>query len=172
MFRLNYVPPEKATGKIAEAYAVFPKEVGVPAPMQMMSASPELASIQSGVIKYFMNHQTLSRKLLTLIRFLSAKECDYGYCIAFNSQFLKAFGLTDVDLDNIQADPATAPLDDKEKALLLFVVKSLDKPEQVTDADVASLRAKGWTDTDIFDALYHGAVMRAPSAMFKVLYRP
>lgn len=40
MFLLKTVKPEEATGEVAKAYGVFPKEVGVPAPMQLASASP------------------------------------------------------------------------------------------------------------------------------------
>jgi hypothetical protein len=40
MFLLNHVSPEKATNAIGEIYSVFPKEIGPPHTLQLMSASP------------------------------------------------------------------------------------------------------------------------------------
>ena len=57
MFILNHVKPEEATGKVAEAYATFPPEVPVPAPLILMSASPVLAQAQTHIIRHYINHR-------------------------------------------------------------------------------------------------------------------
>lgn len=36
---LNHLKPEDDTGKVAEAYSIFPKGVPVPAPLLLMNAS-------------------------------------------------------------------------------------------------------------------------------------
>ncbi len=46
----------------------------------------------------------------------------------------------------------SAPLSDKQKALLAFAVKLTEKPSACTPEDLANLRAVGWTDEDIHDA--------------------
>ena len=56
MFFLKHVEPEAATGKVAEAYGVLPAGFPVPEPLQLLSASPDLAFTQSQVMRYFMNH--------------------------------------------------------------------------------------------------------------------
>ncbi len=58
-------------------------------------------------------------------------------------------------------------MDGKNKAMLLFVAKAIRSPETVTQEDVDALREVGWTDTDIFDAVFHGASMAGPSILFK-----
>ena len=97
---LNHVKPEDATGKVAEAYSVFPKGVPVPAPLTLMSASPDLAHAQSNIIRYYMGHEKLDTGLLAMIRYLVANELDYRFCIDFNAGLLKmAGGFSDDDLE-------------------------------------------------------------------------
>ena len=64
-------------------------------------------------------------------------------------------------------DPSQASLEDKDKRLLLFVLKSIQTPEAVTQDDVDALRDLGWSDTDIFDAVAHGTNMIGASIMMK-----
>lgn len=169
MFRLQTVDPENATGQVAEAYAVFPPGLGVPAPLRMLSASPALAAFQAQLIGYFMNHPRLDPRLLALIRYSVAADQGYAFCTGFNGNLLKMFGLSDVDLEGIQDDPESAPLAEREKAMLKFVLKVLRTPEAVTDDDVPALRALGWLDSDIMDALWHGGGMLAPARMMTAL---
>ena len=172
MFRLKSVDPKEATGPVAEAYGVFPPQIPVPLPMRMMSASPEIARLQSNLIKYFMTHPRLNMGLLALIRYISAADQDYAFCVGFNGNMLKMTGLGDVDLEAVTDDPAKAPLNDKDKAIFLVVVKALRTPEQITDADVEAVRAKGWEDSDIFDAMWVGAGMVPAALLMKALSKP
>lgn len=59
------------------------------------------------------------------------------------------------DLDYVRAvvrDWQTAPLTEPEKGLCRYAVKLTLTPRQMTHADIAALRAVGWTDEDIHDA--------------------
>lgn len=168
MFILNHVKPEEATGQVAEAYALFPPEIPVPEPLVMMSASPELVTLQTNIIRYFRSREKLDLGLLATIRYLVASEYNYPYCANFNAGLLQqAGGMSPADLENMQADPEKAPLEESQKELVLFVLKAVKTPEKVTPADVEKLRHLGWSDQDIFDATYHGASMVALSLMFK-----
>jgi alkylhydroperoxidase family enzyme len=170
MALVKTISPEEAEGKIKEAYSAFLKTAGVvPKPFEMMSASPDLMFLQGDIINYFMKHPTLGLPLLTHIRLMAAVAYDYAYCIAFNSNILKMVGADDQQIEAVKSDPEQATLDDKDKAMLLFVVKALKTPEAIEQPDVDALRALGWTDKDIFDALAHGAGMLGPSVMFKAL---
>jgi alkylhydroperoxidase family enzyme len=167
MFILNHVKPEEATGKVAEAYAVFPPGMPVPEPMQMLSVSPELAEVQGDVIRYFRGREKLDFGLLATIRYLVSSANDFQYCINFNAGLLQqAGGLSAADLDNLRAHPDTA-LEGPQKELVLFVLKAVKNPEKVTGEDVEKLHQLGWTDRDIFDAVYHGAFMVAMGILFK-----
>jgi alkylhydroperoxidase family enzyme len=66
----------------------------------------------------------------------------------------------------MQADPAQAPLDEKQKTLLLFVLKSCEDAHSVTAEDVGRLRSLGWSDGDIVDAVAHGARMVGTNIIF------
>lgn len=168
MALIRTVKPEEAEGKIKEAYDGFLKTAGmVPKPFQMFSVSPEMLELQGGIINYFMRHPNLRFPLLASIRFAVACEYDYSYCIKFNGDLLQFAGLSGEQVEAIKANPANAVLDEKDKALLLFVLKALKEPENVKKDDIQSLRDMGWTDQDIFDAVTHGAGMIGPSKMFK-----
>lgn len=172
MFRLQTIAPEEASGAVAQAYQVFPPQIGVPAPLQMLSASPALVSLQAGFIKHFMTHPKLSPTLQALIRYLSAADQGYAFCVGLNGNLLKSVGLSDVDLEAIHDDPSQAPLDDNEKALLLLTHKALRTPQALTDADFDAVRARGFSDADIMDALWSGAGMKAMASLFQALVKP
>jgi len=104
-----------------------------------------------GFMGYFMQHQTLYPTLTTTIRYLVSVEFDHQYCANFNGQMLaKMGGLSEDQLKSIGANPEGAPLDEKGKAMLLFVLKALKSPETVETKDVDSLRNLGWSDQDIY----------------------
>jgi len=167
MFILNHVKPEDATGKVAEAYAVFPPRMPVPDPLLMMSASPDLALLQSNVIRYFSTQDKLDFGLLATIRYLVSCEFDFQYCINFNAGLLQqAGGLSAGDLAGLRDHPEEA-LVGPQKELVLFVLKAVKNPEKVSGEEVEILRQLGWTDRDIFDAVYQGATMMAMGTMFK-----
>ena len=168
MFRLTHVPPEQATGKMAEVYAVFPPGFTPPAPMVLMSASPGLAEVQAGAIRYFLGHERLDLGLLAMIRYLVAREFDYEFCIDFNAGLLrKAGGMSLEELEAMSRDPMQAPLEESQKALLCFVLKAVRTPDKVTREDIRALRDQGWRDSDIMDAVFHGASMYGPATLFK-----
>lgn len=172
MFILDHIKPDEATGKVAEAYSIFPPEIPVPDPLILMSASPELTHLQSGVIRHYMTHEKLDMGLLAMIRFLVANEQDYQFCINLNSGLLKlAGGMSDEDIETLRKDPESAPLEEFQKALLLFVLKVVRTPEDVGEADIDALRQLGWSDKDIFEAAFHGTSMIGASKLYKAFVK-
>lgn len=63
-------------------------------------------------------------------------------------------------------DPAAAPLNEKDKAMLLFVLKGTKDAKSIERGDLDALHALGWNDRDIVDGLYHGARNTAEVIMF------
>ncbi|MBU1155577.1 MAG: hypothetical protein KJ921_06985 [Proteobacteria bacterium] len=165
---IKVVPPEQAEGKVKEGYGLFEKLGMVPTPFQMYSSSPGLIGVRLQSLGYFRGHPNLSMPLLALIRMLVAEELKYYYCISLNREILKAIGIMDEDAAaKVLADPENAPLEEKDKAMLLFVLKAVKTPEEVTAEDTQKLRDLGWSDGDIIDATSHGAGMVADGIMFK-----
>jgi len=119
------------------------------------------------MIGYYRNHQALSPELLTCIRFAAATHFDNIACISFNSSLLKRQGVTDQELDNLLNDPMQAPLEDKDKAMLSFVIKAIKG--RVADDELERLQRLGFADSDILDAISHGFSIFAPGRMLRFL---
>ena len=168
MALIQTIEPEKAEGKVKEIFDFMQENVGVtPAPMQLASASPWMLEMVWQSIQYFSQHPNLGFGLLSTIRYLVAQEVEYVFCTGFNRQLLKMQGLTDDDIDQMEKDPLQAPLDDKDRAMVSFVMKAVRSPDSVEKPDVDKLHEHGWTDSDVLDAMAHATNMIASSILMK-----
>lgn len=169
MALIQTVQPENAEGIVKEGYEMFMKNIGIiPKPMEMMSASPALFELQFKRIQYFSTHPNLSFSLLAHIRYLVAHNLNYKFCMDFNKTILEKQGLEKSDIQKIETDPSQSLLEEKENALLAFVIKSVKKPGSVTENDIKQLRDLGWDDRDMVDALAQGVSMIDHSIMMEV----
>lgn len=158
MALIQTIPPEKAEGKLAELYAEFEQMFGgVPNNVRMLGVSPAILENQLQLIGHYMEHPTLSVPFLAMVRMLVSKACQSPYCQDLNAGLLRNAGFTQEQITAMQANPAQAPLDEKQKALLQFVLKSCDNPHSVVAKDVERLRSLGWSEVDMVDAVAHGA---------------
>ena len=57
-------------------------------------------------------------------------------------------------------------LDEKELAMLLFVLLVVKNSNKIAQGDVDKLRDLGWTDADILDATYHGTTQVGVDKIF------
>ncbi|MBU0991177.1 MAG: hypothetical protein KJ737_01680 [Proteobacteria bacterium] len=168
MALLQTISKENADGEVKTIYDGFMEKVGmIPKPFELLSVSPELMKIQAGSLTYFMGHPTLGFPLLSHIRYMVAVMHNYAYCTDLNKNFLKMQGLQDADVENLTRDPSQTMLEDKDKAMLLFVLKAIKNPDSVEERDIAGLHDMGWKDRDIFDALTHGVSMVGHSVLMK-----
>jgi alkylhydroperoxidase family enzyme len=170
MALIKTVDPDEAQGVIKEVYDQMKALAGfVPKPLQMLSASEKVFEISTLGLKFYMTHPTLNPILLAHIRFMAATLGDFPYCIDMNKQILTTMGgLTDDQALALIGNPGSCSLPDKDKAMLVFVAKAMKTPEDVQQEDVDKLREIGWTDTDIFDAVNHGAQMNTGGLLFNV----
>ncbi len=168
MALIQTVEPDKAEGQVKEIYDFMQKNAGViPAPLQLASASPNMLDSVWQSIQYYSRHPSLGFGLLSSIRYLVAQQYDYAFCTGFNKNMLKMQGLSDEDIEKMENDPLQAPLDDKDRAMVAFVMKAVKTPDAVEKQDVDQLHEQGWTDSDILDALAHGTNMIASSILMK-----
>lgn len=167
MALIQTTPPEKAEGKLAELYAEVEQMFGmVPNNVRLLGVSPDLLDNQLQLIGHYMGHPSLSTPFLAMTRMLVSKACHSPYCQNLNSGLLLKAGFTKEQIAAMQADPTQAPLDEKQKALLLFVLKACDNPHSVSAEDVDRVRSLGWSEMDIVDALAHGARMVGTNIIF------
>ena len=119
-----------------------------------------------------MTHEKLDMGLLAMILYLVASAEDYKFCVSLNTGLLKmAGGMTDEELKALRDNPENAPLEEFQRALLLFVLKVVKTPEEVTENDVDALRQLGWSDKDIFEAAFHGTSMIGASILYKAFVK-
>lgn len=167
MFIIEYQTPEKATGDVAAIYDFFiKKDSPVPAPLQLMSASPGLQNLFFNQIKYFSSHPVLSFPLLAAIRFQTAQEICFDHCTVLNKTWLTKLGLSEEDIANLAEGRPVEAFSEAENALLLLVAKVVRK-EKITASEIQQLRELGWKDSDILDACAHATNMIGGSYLFE-----
>ena len=168
---IHTVAPESAEGQVKEIYNQIENAFGsIPNALQIYSSSPALLARQWQQIGYYMQHPALGFNLLALMRMLISEVTHCEYCVGFNEAMLVNMGgLTMEQIAATKKDPHAAPLSDKDKAMLLFVLKATTAAATVNQADIAALKALGWSDGDILDGLNHGAYMLAGDTIFNTL---
>ena len=170
---IKTVDPAQAEGKVAELYEQMQQNIGfIPNAFQLYSVNPAMLEEHWKYIGYHIQHPSLSGKLMTMIRLLVSIDLRCDYCININSHILSNdLGMSKEQIETMIKDPEQAPLDDKEKALLLYMVRTTADSNAASQADIDVLHEKGCSDQEIFDALHHGARQVAADIMlnaFKV----
>lgn len=166
MFVLNYQTPEQATGVVAETYAIFQqKRSAVPAPLQLMSASPGLFEVFFQQISYFMRHENLNFPLLAAIRFCAAQQVCFDHCVQLNGHWLSKVGLSPQDLADLTAGRPVEAFTEAENELLA-VVNQVVHQKPISLEQVQRLRDLGWHDSDILDACCQATNMLGMSRLF------
>ncbi|MBS4097922.1 MAG: hypothetical protein KGZ83_13910 [Sulfuricella sp.] len=165
---IHTVAPSQAHGQVAEVYRQAEAILGrVPNAFQMYSGSPALLETQWQQTAYFMRHPTLSFPLLAFTRLLVSQDHRCDYCIDFNAAMLvERAGLPPEQIAAVKRDPTTAPLEARDKAMLLFALKASRTPHEVTAADIDALKSLGWAESDILDAVAHAARNMAADIVF------
>lgn len=168
MNMISTVSPEQANGSVAQVYGKIGQAFGrVPNGMQLFSASPALLEQNWQQLGYYMQHPRLSFPLLAFIRMLVSQRHECEYCIGMNESLLVNMGgFAMEDVLAARRNPADVPLPEKDKAMLLTVLKTVESPKTLDKTDLDQLRALGWGDGDILDAVYHGARNVAADIMF------
>lgn len=168
MNMISTVSPDQANGGVAQVYGQIEQAFGrVPNGMRLFSSSPALLEQNWQQLGYYMQHPRLSFPLLAFIRMLVSEQHECAYCIGMNESLLiNMGGVSAEDVLAARHNPADAPLPEKEKAMLLTVLKTVEAPKTLDKADLDRLRALGWEDGDILDAVYHGARNVAADIMF------
>jgi uncharacterized peroxidase-related enzyme len=158
---------DNATGRVAEIYETMINTMGfIPNAFRVYSSSEHVLDMQFKNLGYFMRHQTLSGKLLAFIRLLVSEQESCAYCIGVNTGILFQYGVLPEVVAEVRQDPAKAPLEPKELAMLNFVLKMVKDAGSINEDDMNSLRNLGWTDRDILDASYHGSTQVAADKIF------
>lgn len=164
--------PQAPAGEEDKVNAIFEgveEHLGfVPDGLRLLSLSPPLLETMMGNIGYFnMGGTQLSPVLTAMIRYQVSSNAGCTFCIDLNEGFLTNLGL---DLDEIRASqnkPEAAPLNEKDKALLRFAVKSIQNPNDIDKSEMTKVKNQGWNDREIFDAVAQAASNKSFNYLLK-----
>jgi len=155
---IQTVPPEDASGAVAEVYEAMKQALGfVPNGMQALSSSPHCLHAQADHIQYYMGHATLSAPMLAAIRYLIAGHTDCEYCIGINLGMLVQAGFDREQVEAAREDTELLPFDERDKAMVRLALKVVHDANGITAADLDTLRGLGWSDQEILEVIHHAA---------------
>lgn len=169
MTLLKTIAPENAEGMMKTVFDHLIQEVGeVPGPLKLFTASPKLWEVYYKNVDFIRSHQTLQMPLTTCLRYIVASRREYASCRDFNGMLLERFGVDESARADLVTSPETAPVSEKEKALLAFAVAAMESPEDVDQAAIDDLRQMGWQDSEIFDLTWMAAMINMLGTMSAV----
>ncbi|PLX22670.1 MAG: hypothetical protein C0597_02120 [Marinilabiliales bacterium] len=161
MSLLNYVKREEATGHIAEIYDMLEERIKViPNVVQFYTASPELFGKLMGLIGHFIDHPKLEREMVAYTRMLISHKSKAEYCVKLQSGILRSMEISEQDLDVAKEDYTKVRLNDKNRALVCFVLDMMFDKLENAKSRIEELKEHGWTDKDIFEASVMGAIQK------------
>jgi alkylhydroperoxidase family enzyme len=161
MFSMTLVStiPSQEDINVAEIHAEITQLIGrVPSALALYNVSPFLLRQQWDFLKHYFHHPSLSGALLAATRMCVSREFECEYCIGLNAGLLvEWFGWTPEQLAAFKLDPTDNPFGEKDRAMLVFAIKTVRAPLTVDAADLDGLRELGWSDADILEAATHAA---------------
>lgn len=159
MSLLNTIAPDQAQGEIADIYNDVSLIFGsVPNGLILHSLNPLRMRQIWEYMGSVMQHPSLSSDLFTFIRLLVSVDQRCQYCIDMNAGMLiQQSGIDVATIQAAQNDPTQAPLNDKEKYLLLLALKAAKTSNQVDASDIQGARDLGASDSEVYDVVCHAA---------------
>jgi uncharacterized peroxidase-related enzyme len=93
----------------------------------------------------------MDQRRYELVTVTAAAQRKSTYCTLAHGEALLDLGLSSDLVLDLVADPATADLDDLDRAIVEYAARVARDPVSVTQGDVDHLRNLGLTDGEIFD---------------------
>ena len=162
---ISYTSVEEAKDDVKAVYTEIKAAFGiVPEPIKGLSLNPAMLRNTWEMYKIMGSNKNFSPKTTTMMRYLVAEANHCEYCVGFNKgMLLNIFKLSEDEINALQQDPSSAKLEDKQKAMLLFMLKSTSHPSEVNQEDIDALKKLGWSETDIMEGVKQATEMVATS---------
>lgn len=75
------------------------------------------------------------------------------YCFGVHAQTAEAFGMEAGLIEQLLADPDSAPVDERLRPLLRYARKLTTEPSRMTQADADAVFAAGWGEAELHEAV-------------------
>ena len=148
---IRIASPEEATGDLKRAYDRIQTTRGRIPDIRSVMAGEPLAL--EGMAAFFPENNyacsSIDRRLAELIATVAAVANGSGFGAPAHARQLATITGDQSFSDSILRDYRSAGLPRKERVLLDYVWKLSRTPGEMTEADIESLRAEGWTDAQI-----------------------
>jgi uncharacterized peroxidase-related enzyme len=144
--RISPVAKDKASGNVKPIFEQMERNMGkVPNIFLNMANSPE--ALQAFVaMQEKVEKSSLSKALKEALALTVAEANHCNYCLSAHTVIAKAAGLQEQEILNARRAHAS---NKKEQAILTFAKLVIDKKANVSDADVAQLKAEGVSDKEL-----------------------
>jgi uncharacterized peroxidase-related enzyme len=157
--KIKIIEDADATGDVAAAYDYWRASSGrhqVPGVLKALSARPDFlkqAVDFSNTIQFSDGH--LSRRQKEMIGCYASYLNHCAYCLDSHAFFLKTQGVSDETMRAfVEGDLEKADLTQAERALMEYVELVTKAAYRTTPEDVQALRAAGWKEEQIAEAVY------------------
>jgi uncharacterized peroxidase-related enzyme len=96
----------------------------------------------------------LDRRLKELLFVAASEQRKCFYCMGGHSRFLvREYGYTQEEVEAMRRGDVIDGMDDREHALVQLVRRAATNDSDITAEDIANVRARGWDDESIVEAL-------------------
>jgi alkylhydroperoxidase family enzyme len=122
MARVPYISKEAAKPEIKKLYEDFESQFGMPAPnvAKALANSPGLATKVFPLGNYFMNRSQLDPRIRELAVLMLMKRCDCDYGFVHHIPIAKRVGVTQEQIDAIDAYQTSGKFSDNDKLILRY----------------------------------------------------
>jgi uncharacterized peroxidase-related enzyme len=147
---IRTIPPADAEGPVREMYDQVASRFGyLPNWAQAFSLRP---GVRDGWFALLKSIQTnLPVRTYELATLAAARAIRSSYCSLAHGSVLAKQVMDPASVTAIMKDAGNAPLEPRERAMMAFAEKVALSADQMTAADVETLRSHGYRDEEIFD---------------------
>jgi uncharacterized peroxidase-related enzyme len=172
--RVQLVAESDATGHLADLYEEVKSSLGVdfvPDMFRLLSTQPHLLdAVLRGYRATFLQGQ-LERQVKEVVAAWTARVNECPYCVGTHTFFALVHGGSEVLATAIETAESVEdlPVDDRTRALLALVEKVTRTPWRITDGDWTRTREAGWSDTELLEAVFTGALFNTITRLVDAL---
>lgn len=147
---VSTVAPSVAEGAVREMYdRVLAEQGTIPNWAQLFSLRPAVRDAWAGLVGSIRKTMTLRR--YELVTLAAARALHSSYCSLAHGKVLATKVFEPAVVERIMRGEGDALLEPGEVAMMAFAEALVKGADQITERDVAGLRAHGFSDEEIFD---------------------
>ena len=155
MSRLSAIDPNVATGKAKDLLTAVHGAMGiVPNMTKVMVNSPAVLEGYLG-LSGALSHGLLDAKTREQLALVTAQENHCDYCLSAHSAIGKMVGLTTEQIGEARSGHGQNA---RATAALTFARRVLETRGEISDEDVAAVRAAGFNDGEVAEIIAHVAL--------------